>query len=79
LIRTIAARLKNAVFVLWGKSAQAKKKLLSMYLDVNQHRIIESAHPSPLSVKNFFGTRPFSTANRLLEEMGREPVDWTLS
>ena len=79
LIRTIAARLHNVVFVLWGKAAQAKKKLLSMYLDANQHRIIEAAHPSPLSVKKFFGTRPFSTVNRLLEEMGREPIEWTLS
>jgi ATP-dependent DNA helicase PIF1 len=79
LIRTIAARLHNVVFVLWGKAAQAKKKLLSMYLDANQHRIIEAAHPSPLSVKNFFGTRPFSTVNRLLEEMGREQIEWTLS
>jgi len=79
LIRTIAARLKNVVFVLWGKAAQAKKKLLSMYLDANQHRIIEAAHPSPLSVKKFFGTRPFSTVSRLLEEMGKEPIEWTLS
>jgi ATP-dependent DNA helicase PIF1 len=79
LIRVVAAQQKNVVFILWGKSAQAKKKILSMYLDINQHRIIESAHPSPLSVKNFFGTRPFSTTNRYLEEFGKEPIEWNLS
>ena len=79
IIRSIAAQTKNVVFVLWGKSAQVKKKLLAMYLDMNQHRIFESAHPSPLSVKKFFGTRPFSTVNRWLEEMGKEPINWAIS
>jgi ATP-dependent DNA helicase PIF1 len=78
IIRSIAAQTKNVVFVLWGKSAQVKKKLLAMYLDMNQHRVFESAHPSPLSVKKFFGTRPFSTVNRWLEEMGKAPIDWTI-
>ena len=40
---------------------------------------IESAHPSPNSAHNgFFGSRPFSRANRLLEQHGAEPVDWKL-
>jgi uracil-DNA glycosylase len=40
---------------------------------------IESAHPSPLSAsRGFFGSRPFSRANELLEQMGAEPVDWRL-
>jgi uracil-DNA glycosylase len=78
IIRSIAAQTKNVVFVLWGKSAQVKKKLLAMYLDMNQHRVFESAHPSPLSAKKFFGTRPFSTVNRWLEEMGKAPIDWTI-
>jgi uracil-DNA glycosylase len=78
IIRSIAAQTKHVVFVLWGKSAQVKKKLLAMYLDMNQHRVFESAHPSPLSAKKFFGTRPFSTVNRWLEEMGKAPIDWTI-
>jgi len=78
IIRSIAAQTKHVVFVLWGKSAQVKKKLLAMYLNMNQHRIFESAHPSPLSAKKFFGTRPFSTVNQWLEEMGQSPIDWTI-
>lgn len=78
IIRSIAAQTKNVVFVLWGKSAQVKQKLLSMYLEMNQHRVFTSAHPSPLSVKNFYGTRPFSTVNKWLEEMGKEPIDWVI-
>ena len=40
---------------------------------------IESPHPSPLSAsRGFFGSRPFSRANELLEQMGAEPIDWRL-
>ena len=40
---------------------------------------IESAHPSPLSAsRGFFGSRPFSRANELLEKMGADPIDWRL-
>lgn len=77
IIRTIAATRKNIIFVLWGKSAQTKKKLLGLYLDKNKHRIFESAHPSPLSAsKGFFGSKPFSTINGWLQEMGKEPINW---
>ena len=79
IIRSIAAQTKHVVFVLWGKSAQVKKKLLAMYLEMNHHRVFESAHPSPLSVKKFFGTRPFSTVNQWLEEMEKTPINWTIS
>jgi ATP-dependent DNA helicase PIF1 len=79
IIRSIAAQNKNVIFILWGKSAQAKKKLLSLYLDKNKHRVFESAHPSPLSAtKGFFGTKPFSKINTWLEEMGKEKIDWQI-
>jgi uracil-DNA glycosylase len=65
------------VFVLWGKSAQVKKKLLAMYMQ--SHRVIETAHPSPLSAsKGFLGSKVFSQVNRLLKEMGKEEMDWNL-
>ena len=77
IIRSIAAQNKNVIFVLWGKSAQVKKKLLGPYLDKNGHRVLESAHPSPLSAsKGFFGTKPFSKINGWLTEMGKEPINW---
>jgi uracil-DNA glycosylase len=40
---------------------------------------IESAHPSPMSANHgFFGTRPFTRANQLLQRQGAEPVNWKL-
>jgi ATP-dependent DNA helicase PIF1 len=79
IIRSIAAKCEGVVFVLWGKSAQVKKKILGLYLDKNRHRVFESAHPSPLSAsKGFLGSRPFSTVNSWLEELGREAVDWSI-
>jgi uracil-DNA glycosylase len=79
IIRSIAARSEKVIFVLWGKSAQVKKKLLNLYLDKNKHRVLESAHPSPLSAhKGFFGTKPFSKINEWLKEMEKEPIDWQI-
>lgn len=79
IIRSIAAKCEGVIFVLWGKSAQVKKKTLGLYLDKNKHRIFESAHPSPLSAsRGFFGSRPFSTINTWLTEFGKEPVDWKI-
>jgi len=79
LIRSVAAQKEGVVFVLWGKSAQAKKSLLSLFLGKNKHRVLESAHPSPLSAnKGFFGSHPFSTVNQWLVELGKEPVTWQL-
>ena len=79
IIRTIAAKSEKTIFVLWGKSAQVKKKLLQLYLDKNSHCVIESAHPSPLSAhKGFFNTKPFSAINRLLVEMGKSAINWQI-
>ena len=77
IIRAIAAQTRQIIFVLWGKSAQVKRKLLGMYLDSHQHRVIESAHPSPLSAsKGFFGSAPFGMINGWLIERGKEPIRW---
>jgi len=79
IIRSIAAKSEKIVFVLWGKSAQVKKKLLGLYLDKNGHRIIESAHPSPLSAhRGFFDSKPFSAINGLLGEMGKSVINWQI-
>lgn len=61
------------VAILWGRDA---RNLVPLLGDVPA---IESAHPSPMSAANgFFGSRPFSRANTLLEELGGEPIDWKL-
>lgn len=72
-IRTLVARDRPLVAILWGKDAAGLRPLLG------STPIIESAHPSPLSARRgFFGSRPFSRANALLEGAGAEPVDWRL-
>jgi uracil-DNA glycosylase len=61
------------VAVLWGRQAQSLRPLLDGV------PCVESVHPSPLSAhRGFFGSRPFSTVNRLLAEQGGEPMDWSL-
>ena len=63
------------VFMLWGKPAQAKKKLLHN----PRHLILEAPHPSPLSAyRGFFGCRHFSQANEFLKRNGSEPIDWRI-
>ncbi|WP_027499231.1 uracil-DNA glycosylase [Rhodococcus sp. UNC363MFTsu5.1] len=72
-IRALVARPEAMVAILWGRDAGTLKPMLG---DVP---MIESAHPSPLSARRgFFGSRPFSRANRLLDELGEKPVDWRL-
>jgi uracil-DNA glycosylase len=80
IIRSIAAKSEKIIFVLWGKSAQVKKKLLGLYLDKNGHRVLESAHPSPLSAhRGFFDSKPFSAINGILGEMGKDTINWQIS
>lgn len=62
------------VAILWGKDAQTLEDSLP---DVP---LIISAHPSPMSAdRGFFGSKPFSRANEYLEDLGGDPVDWSLS
>ena len=64
---------ERVVFILWGSSARRKKELV----DRMRHVVVESPHPSPLSAhRGFFGSKPFSKANKALADAGREPVDW---
>jgi len=73
-VRTLVAREAPLVSILWGRDAASLTPLLG------DTPIIESAHPSPLSAsRGFFGSRPFSRANALLEAQGAQPVDWSLA
>jgi uracil-DNA glycosylase len=72
-IRSLAMRTEPLVAILWGRDARS---LVPMLEDIP---CIESAHPSPLSAHaGFFGSKPFSRTNRLLEELGAPPIDWRL-
>jgi len=74
-IRALVDRRKPLVAILWGRDASTLKPMLA----AEECVAIESPHPSPLSAsRGFFGSRPFSRANELLEKMGAEPVDWRL-
>ena len=74
IIRAVNARPSPVVFVLWGAYAQKKAKLI----DASRHRVLTAAHPSPLSAKKFFGSRPFSAINAALISVGKPPIDWQL-
>lgn len=72
-IHVLAARGGPCAAILWGRDAQSLKPMLGPI------PWVESAHPSPLSAsRGFFGSRPFSRVDRLLEEQGGSPVDWRL-
>jgi uracil-DNA glycosylase len=73
-IETLAQRGGPMAAILWGRDAQSLKPVLG---DIPW---VESVHPSPLSAsRGFFGSRPFSRVNALLEQQGGEPVDWRLA
>jgi uracil-DNA glycosylase len=72
-IRALVARGTPLVAILWGKDAQSLEPMLG------STPLVKSVHPSPLSASGgFFGSKPFSRANALLEEQGANPVDWGL-
>ncbi|MFN2557288.1 MAG: uracil-DNA glycosylase [Nitriliruptorales bacterium] len=72
-IRALVARDRPLVAILWGRDARNLKPLLG------STPVVESAHPSPLSASSgFFGSRPFSRTNALLERLGAPPVEWRL-
>ena len=75
-IKSLSERKKHLVFILWGAYARRKNSLIS---PSNDHLVIESVHPSPLSAYNgFFGSKPFSRTNEFLKLHGIEPISWGL-
>ena len=74
IIELVAAKRTPVVFVLWGRQAQKKRGLITQ----SHHTVIATAHPSPLSVRKFFGCRCFSHINRGLADAGLAPIDWQI-
>ena len=75
IIRKVNEQDRPIVYMLWGKPAQSKMKML----DNPKHLILTAPHPSPLSAyRGFFGCKHFSQANAFLQEHGIEPVDWQI-
>ncbi|GAA3237610.1 uracil-DNA glycosylase [Actinocorallia longicatena] len=71
-IRALNDKQERVVFVLWGAYARKKAALITNPL----HYVHESAHPSPLSAKLFFGTQPFSAVNKALADAGQTEIAW---
>lgn len=75
-IRALSAQREGLIFLLWGNYAIAKRELI----DLSRHFILTAPHPSPLSAsRGFIGCRHFSQANQLLQQMGREEINWDLN
>lgn len=73
VIEEINQHCQHVVFILWGSHAQKK----GININREQHHIINSAHPSPLSAyRGFFGSKPFSSANAYLRSKNKLPVNW---
>jgi uracil-DNA glycosylase len=75
VIQAVNAQDRPIVFLLWGRPAQLKKKMLNN----QKHLILEAPHPSPLSAyRGFLGSKPFSSTNEFLHKNGLEPIDWQI-
>ena len=73
IIKALNDRSDPVIFILWGSYARSKKVLITN----PKHKIIESAHPSPLSAhRGFFGSKPFSKANNYLRQMNKNEIKW---
>ena len=74
LIESLNELNHPVIFILWGKPAQDKEKLITN----PSHVILKSPHPSPLSAyRGFFGSKPFSRINDILIQQGQIPIRWT--
>lgn len=73
VISVLSEQKTNLVFLLWGKFAQEKAKLIN----ARKHCILTAAHPSPLSAHNgFFGCKHFSKSNEYLTKHLQPPINW---
>jgi len=75
VISTLNEQRQNLVFILWGSYAQKK----GQHIDRKRHLVLQSVHPSPLSVyRGFYGSKPFSQTNAYLQKTGQTPISWQL-
>lgn len=74
VIKILSEKKTGLIFLLWGKFAQTKTKLI----DASKHFILQAAHPSPLAGGAFFGNRHFSKTNELLRQAGHTEINWEI-
>ncbi|CAL4326247.1 Uracil-DNA glycosylase [Buchnera aphidicola (Brachycaudus tragopogonis)] len=76
VISVINLYRKNVVFLLWGNDAQKKSSLIN----IDNHYILKSSHPSPLSAyRGFFGCKHFSKTNKILVNNKKTPINWFIN
>jgi len=72
VIQTINDQKKGVIFLLWGNYAKKKGALL----DHQKHTVLESGHPSPLSLRFFLGCGHFQKVNEILKEKNEKEIEW---
>lgn len=72
-IKALSDQREGIVFLLWGRYAQQKERLI----DTTMHLILKTVHPSPLSAyAGWFGSKHFSKVNAYLTSRGQDPIVW---
>ena len=77
VIRALDAEREHIVFILWGRIAQRKERLV--HVDNDRHMVLKAIHPSPLAVRckgEWNGKEHFACCNKYLNEHGIAPIDW---
>jgi uracil-DNA glycosylase len=75
VIKLVSKECEYVVFLLWGKYAEQKERLI----DEQKHMVLKAAHPSPFSAyRGFLGCKHFSKVNEYLNSEGRTAIDWVL-
>tara|TARA_B100000902_G_scaffold304629_1_gene292892 strand:- start:136 stop:807 length:672 start_codon:yes stop_codon:yes gene_type:complete len=73
IVESLANKRQGLIFIIWG--SKAKKKIKS--IDLSNHYVLESSHPSPLSsYRGFFGCRHFSKSNKILRSLNKKEIQW---
>lgn len=74
VIKCINDEKEGVVFLLWGKYAQDKGKII----DTSKHFVLKSKHPSPMSANfgGWFGNKHFSQTNNYLRSRGVAEIEW---
>ncbi|HEV7347186.1 uracil-DNA glycosylase [Telluribacter sp.] len=73
-IRQLSEEKEGLVFLLWGKYAQDKGKII----EESKHLVLKAKHPSPMAAKwgGWFGTKHFSQTNKYLQSRGLPEIEW---
>ena len=93
VIEKICQRNQPVVFLLWGRKAQQKEKLIMKYLPVgsltsdsssnsdnSNIKILKASHPSPsCPTKDFVGCDHFLLANEFLQSHSLQPINWNVT